>query len=261
MRLSNGIWLPSRPGVAGASVAAGGGGAASNAASLSITNMDTWYDAEGGSFASPGGIFKFSTQDCTVELWFKPPVGGIATNANKPIVESPDTFKTFKMRSATNGAVQTYFGGEWVISANGVLVDNEWRHVAVGWDASAGTAYTMSKTLPTPDTAWTTRGSTPQADPTTYYNFRISSYGADGAIGKWAEIRVWDHLRTAQQITDNYAGHIDPAASGLVALWLSANTVTDSINVIADEAADATDDAHAIVNGTNAAYDAEDYPF
>lgn len=220
-------------------------------ASLHLDNRDTWWDASDGDFATPGGLFKFSTQDMTAELWVKLTTGTLTASANH-IIDSTDDTKSFKLE-ATSGDTYGRFGGEWV-SNSGALTENTWVHVAAGWDASAGTAY-----INVNGAGWTTRGTNPQTDPVNYFGFRIGDWGAgNGHLCKVAEVRLWDHLRTAQEITDNKDLVIDNTASGLVALYASANANTGVIATVYDEAG--SNDA-ARQNGTNGAWDTEDLPF
>ena len=245
-----GIWIPRRGGHSSVSAALGGGGA-SLKASLHMNNRDTWWDANDGDFASPGGLFKFSTQDMTAEFWVKLTTGTLTASANL-VMGSTDDTKSFKAEF-TSGDTYGRFGGEWV-SNSGAISEDAWHHIATAWDASAGTAY-----INVDNAGWTTRGTTQQTDPVNYFGFRLGDWGAgSGHLCKVAEVRLWDHLRTAQQISDNYQSCISPGESGLVALYASANANVGSITTISDEAGsnDATRQ-----NGTNGAWDDSDLPF
>ena len=254
MLLRRGIWLELDGAGMGGNASlnvSGGGGGGLVPASLHIDNRDTWWDAADGDFASPGGLFQFSVQDYTVELWVKLTTGTLTASANY-IVVSTDDFRSMRIE-ATSGDVWHRAGGEWVTNPGGALSENVWHHVAGGWDASAGTAYININAG-----GWETRGTTPQTDPINFFGFRLGDWGAGaGHLCRLAEVRLWDHLRTAQEISDNYDSVISPAAYGLVALYASANANTGVITTVYDEAG--SNDC-VRQNGTNGVWDTDDVP-
>ena len=247
-----GIWIPRRGGHSSVSAALGGGGA-SLKASLNLNNIDTWWDADGGSFADGTGPFEFADNDHTMEGWFKVTE---TLGAEKQLIGSNDDVTNTKI-TVSSGDIWKRVGGEWAANAGGAPTINTWIHIASAWDASAGTAYIMSPSQS--DVAWTTRGTTPQSNPANFFGFRIGDWGAgNGYTCKYAEIRIWNGIRTAAEITGNYLKCISPSASGLVALYASANANTAGVTTVYDEAG-----ANNMTrqNGTNGAWDINDKPF
>jgi len=50
-------------------------------------------------------------------------------------------------------------------------------------------------------------------------SFTIGGEGWDGFEGRIDELRVWDHVRTAEQVLQGMNGTVDPATPGLVGYW------------------------------------------
>lgn len=253
MRKGIGLWLPR--GLGGVTVigAVGPGSGPSPAGSIVLTNDNTWYDATDGDFADGGGPFEFADNDYTVEGWFKVTE---ALGAEHQLVGSNDDITNMKI-SVGSGDIWARTGGEWASNAGGAPSQNDWIHIAAGWDASVGTAYIMS--VSQGDSVWTTRGTTPQSNPTNYFGFRIGDWGAgNGYTQKVAELRVWQGLRTAEEIVDNYARCIESGASGLVALYASAAANTAVVTSITDECGS---NDMTRQNSTNSSWDTEDVPF
>ncbi|MCL5018880.1 MAG: DUF4983 domain-containing protein [Patescibacteria group bacterium] len=96
-----------------------------------------------------------------------------------------------------------------------------WKHVAVAVDVSAQTAYFYFNGSSVANTQ-TNSGATAIYDGTAKFLFSGNSYDS-GIIehfhGKMDEWRLWNDLRTAQEIADNYNIDIATNSAGLAGYW------------------------------------------
>jgi hypothetical protein len=250
MDLRSGLWLPTRRGHSGVSVAGGGGKAAGDlVASLSLTSADTWFDSPEGQ-GDMNTVLQHATADITVEGWVRVPTlpGGEA----KLVTSVDDITGMYCSVSSTTFSFRA--GANQVDLA---IVQNTWTHFAWRFDASTGQLDAMVGGSGT----WTSDATpAPISNPTNYVGMRFGDWGVGaGTPCKYADIRVWNDLRTAEEIADNYNKTVLNDSPGLVALWASYNAATGGHATIDDEC-NGNDDLTEL-NATSASWDTGDLPF
>lgn len=166
----------------------------------------------------------------TYEAWIKPDtvsaVGNIVSKAS-------DTFGTsFVVWSDGRLALQTD-GGGWTTSTSTVAA-NEWQHVAVSYDPAAAGGTMTFYIDGVKDNTITGVGGT--IDPSTL--FAIGSQDGDAAAnlfdGNIADVRIWNDVRTENEIRDGMSGYVGGDEPGLIGNWRlnddlgGATTVADS---------------------------------
>jgi len=178
------------------------------------------------------------TGDFTVEFWLRK-VGSHSGNTDRVIVgkDHSTNFQWLVRFNETNGdsiklAVYETSGGtfherEWT----GLTTDNadEWHHVAITFDGSAGAAGTQMELFL--DSVSQGNGSAITE------NLLAGTFDSDGdlvlgglndATGveelkgyALADVRLWSDLRTGTEIANNYLVEQDPTAANLVGNWLT----------------------------------------
>lgn len=250
------LWLPTGGVSVATAIGGGGGGAAGLVASLNMPAATSWLDCTDGDFATGTGIFEYVDQDWTIEFWFKV-TGESYPGGEKRLIGNVDTASA-SFVSVNSSVLDFRVGGNSIQQTLPTV--QEWHHIAHKWDASADQQYGRV------DNANFEQDGT-QAEvgnPSTYFGFRpFGGYGTDGLDGiKYAEIRVWNTLRSDEEIAANKDSCIDPGATGLVALYASASANTATVATIADESTNGSDNtvAESGVSGATA-WDTEDLPF
>lgn len=172
----------------------------------------------------------------TIEFWFKPESlwSGI--------------FGGFISKDDDNGtrgwSFYTVVTSFWfyITSDGGTTVDlvefvaptgaGTWRHMAITCDVRNSTATTFEYFI---DTVSQGNGSpntsgniSSISDNSNDVNVGNRPGNADYLDGKMYDIRVWDHVRTPTQISDNWKTAISPTANGLIAHWKLDQDTTDA---------------------------------
>ncbi|NMM43240.1 tandem-95 repeat protein [Rhodospirillaceae bacterium KN72] len=112
------------------------------------------------------------------------------------------------------------YNGAPFLTSSATIPTGEWHHVAVTFSGTEGSIYIDGQL----DTTVTANFSVPPVTTTNgggaaiggWYEHGDSSFDMDGQMG---EFRVWDTVRTAQEIEDNYLASMDGTETGLRALY------------------------------------------
>lgn len=177
--------------------------------------------------------------DLTFEMWVKPTTA-LGTDAQRCFLSKFDSstgvdvaYAFFEYDSSGTYSLKL------TVSANGSTQDNylvsttrlsagTWYHIAVSWDASTSTAtfYVNASSI-----------GTATGSATSLYNsserFIIGALGQNNANGvQWFDgliddVRVWNVVRTATEISDNYQKELLGSETGLVGYWKLNNDYLD----------------------------------
>lgn len=166
------------------------------------------------------------TGDMTIEMWVRLTTHADANLAGK--WNSTGNQRSFIFQySASTGlyfAISTDGSAATDGSIAQTLSTKKWYHVAVAYDASAGTAevYLNGVSLGTISSLATSIFNSSA-------NFEVGHFQSSGTYcnGKIKDVRVWNTLRTDQEIADNFNVIQTGAESGLVSNWLFEGDYTD----------------------------------
>ena len=190
-------------------------------------------DLESGSsqYASRADTASLSiTGDMSIECWVKRESTGAHCMVSKQgdgvnasyFFQFHSTDKYRFSVSATGGDFSVF-----PASTTSVVADGSWHHVAVTYNAAAGTcAFYLD------GAADGTGASLPTSIHDNVSNFHVGRTGAaadfqyfDGLID---EVRIWNDIRTAQEISDNYRTELVGNEAGLAAYYKFNNVYTDA---------------------------------
>lgn len=128
-------------------------------------------------------------------------------------------------------------------STSAITIDTDWHHVAITVDISVPTGvwYLDGDPIATTVAASAAKNMTDTSSPVwvgAHDNTVAGEAFWDGLID---EVRIWNDIRTAQEISDNYNTQITGGEAGLVAYWMLNNNAedkgesTDPAGAIADD--------------------------
>ena len=195
--------------------------------SLDFDGTDDTVQIVGNNADINGGVF-------TIETWIRADgsqANGTAIFDNLP---NPPNNEGFQL-SIENSGLKVYFGDDGTGTANNigdarVVADGSWHHVAVTFDGSVGTVYVDGA-------AGSTLTLTGNYVPGSGDLFLGNNDGIQFFDGQMADVRLWDSVRTADEIADNVTNFVAADTPGLVANWrlddggpASATTATDVVN-------------------------------
>ena len=126
------------------------------------------------------------------------------------------------------------YNGAPFLTSSATIPTGEWHHIAVTFSTTEGSIYidgqldtTVSANFAVPSVTTTNGGGAAIGG---WYEFGDGDYDMDGQVG---EFRVWDTMRTAQEIEDNYRATMDGTEPDLRAVYdfapsyVSGDTIPD----------------------------------
>ncbi|MCX6182976.1 MAG: T9SS type A sorting domain-containing protein [Bacteroidetes bacterium] len=121
-----------------------------------------------------------------------------------------------------NGVIQSYMGsGTWVACSGSGFNDGQWHHLGVTKNGTAVTIYVDGVVVGT-------RSATLNLSSNMY--FGGTSVSTDYFVGTLDEIRIWNIVRTKDEIGLNFNTELAGNETGLVAYW-DFNTATGATNI------------------------------
>lgn len=170
------------------------------------------------------GAISTMTDDFTVEVWAKPESYGTGMIFSRYTVASDDGM-VFQLNAA--GQAIIYGAGTGNRTATSSLVVNlgKWTHLAGTLDMSAGTStmyfngISVTTTIAGAGTSFTQSGD---------MMIGRAGTGTDYFDGKLSDLRVWNVVRTATQIKDNYNQQLVGNETNLVGYWKLNGDFNDS---------------------------------
>jgi len=180
------------------------------------------------------------TGDITIEAWIKleqlPSTAGLPfCMVSKYISDTAGRSYRFEI-NASDKILWAYTsdgeGGTFTYSvSDAVIVDGDdvgvWVHLAGSFDVSGPTATLYKNGSPVADTV--TGSANSIKDSTTDFVIGASEEGTAAYFdGKIKDARVWNDIRTGQEIDDNKCVDIANDSQGLTGRWLFENDATDS---------------------------------
>lgn len=174
--------------------------------------------------------------DITIEAWVKPSIGTTYAIAGK--WNNADYNNAYYLQLANTGKFNFYYSdtGVWTSHNTGLYftydftsLSNTWFHVAVAVDVDAKTGYlylngSLVETLTNSSGYATSIYNSP-------VRFEIGAAATNSTArynGKMDEVRVWNDIRTAQEIADNYNTELTGSESNLQGYWKLNNSLLDS---------------------------------
>lgn len=158
----------------------------------------------------------------TVEAWIKVP----SSSGMRPIISKLDSDQTgWEMRLMTNHKLTFILANDWgsnyimAFSGSGLPMDDEWRHVACAYDTTAGVD---------PVKMWIDGVESPVTIAVNSLNDSFLSEatlklgrnaGGNTFTGIIDDVRLWDHVRTTDEIFNNMDYHLNGHESGLLGYW------------------------------------------
>lgn len=166
----------------------------------------------------------------TYEAWIKPDTvsayGNIVSKASDGGGTSFIIWPDGRLGLQTDGVGWTY--------STSTVAANEWQHVAVSYDPAAAGGTMTFYINGQADNAITGVGGT--IDPSTLFAVGSQSGASASNLfnGNIADVRVWENVRTVNDIREGMNGYIDPETPGLVSNWrlnddLGTTTAGDTI--------------------------------
>ncbi len=165
-------------------------------------------------------VTELGTAAFTMEAWIKT----ICTECG--IITKSDADNTWEMGEKVmyldgNGNLAFVGHSSNYVITNATVNDNEWHHVAIAWDYSTQTAKAYVDGQAVALTSSSYNGQASDA------SFSLQLGKANGAtneaknnfMGYMDEVRVWNVMRTEEQITENYNRYINNGRDNLIAYW------------------------------------------
>ena len=170
------------------------------------------------------------TSDLTFEAWIK--FESLSTSEHRPIIakSGSSSNRGYRFYVYLNSELRLYISPDGTnyeeYSVSWSPSTDTWYHVAVSWDASASEAkfYVDGSQQGTTQTGSYT-GIKDQSEP--FQIGRLTTTSGEYFDGKMDEVRVWDDVRTATEISDNYGKRISSSSSNLQGYWQLDNDLTD----------------------------------
>lgn len=185
------------------------------------------------------GVLDLST-DFTLEMWIKleslpSVVGDMALITKRSAGEIAYFFNIAEGGAGVNRLYGYYSSDGGTTVTDGRDTDNTfgsetgvWHHIAVSADISAST-FTFYLDGTARNTTMITQNATTIGNRTSPFDLGGYNICAGQNIdGKIDEIRVWNDIRTAQEISDNYQTELTGSEAGLVGYWQLDNNPNDS---------------------------------
>lgn len=179
------------------------------------------------------------TGDCTFEAWIKLEQLPSTKGSNMVILAKQNTNNTgsyaYRVNLDTaNKLASTFWDASNNASAN--LTDSvfvsagEWIHIAVVMDVSVP-SITIYKNGTEVDSTMSTENATSIGD--NAYRFQIGTTNSDGSAlwffdGLIDEVRVWNDVRTPEEISDNFEKELIGNETNLVGYWKFNNDALDT---------------------------------
>jgi hypothetical protein len=158
-------------------------------------------------------------QTITIEAWVK--IGG-TTTANTILNKGGSSFD-YQLGILTSTAKPFFRGPSSQASSNLVIPVGVWTHLAVTSNGTTATFY-MNGVPEAPISSAVALGSSSN-------EMRIGKGNADAGSGKIDELRLWNVVRTAAEISANMCNKWVPNnATGLLAKWHFDSTLVDSVH-------------------------------
>ena len=215
-------------GAAGSGATAGAGG--SNTHSLATTQNKYATIIDNPSLSIVG--------DLTIELWIRPTLPGagshgrvilskwLAGTANQRsylIVLRPGSTPQFEFWISPDGQLPTGF----LKHAHTPTV-NQWTHLATTFEAATGTSRLyIAGSLVTQQT-FPAITQIHDGNAALHIGRGEPSVAMDEWEGQLDEVRIWNVIRSANEIMSNMSQHISPTTPGLVGYWRLDNSLTDA---------------------------------
>ena len=215
---------------------------------VSTLNSNTGVQTDTTNYLDGGDIAAFdfgATQDFSVELWVKT---SDAAAANGVIIGKRDGSGAgweVTLLNPTTGAIGFNIsdGAVSIITpiSSGVYNDGEYHHVAFTVDRTGNEAlaYLDGDLSFTRDISSVTGAL--DAGTATLRAFARSDLGErldDGAID---DLRIWDDVRTAAEIKENYQSELVGNEANLIGYWKMDGSVGASVTTITDDSANSND--------------------
>lgn len=172
------------------------------------------------------------TGDITIEAWVK--FTSLEANATPVHKHNGDDGGYYLIAASSGTKLQCHIeasNGTDVIditSTNAIFSTDTWYHVAVSVDVSAstGTMYLNGSSI----SAGVTGSATSIGTNTNNFTIGGANVGVLLMNGLVDEVRIWDDIRTAQEISDNYDKVLDNPGSeaNLQGYWQMEDDLTDS---------------------------------
>lgn len=188
-------------------------------------------------FSAPDSQSLSITGDITIEAWIKLEQLPSAPDTDFNIVDKiaanqrawswklrTNNKLVFAFNGVADASTETAGTGGTAFGAGDVGV---WRHVAVAVDVSAP-SMTFYKNGVAMTTSYGTTTATSIADTTAKLSIGAWGEGSEGFFdGKIDEVRVWNDIRTASEIANNYNKELVGTESGLAGYWKFNNSLLD----------------------------------
>ena len=196
-----------------------GGNATVNDANVENLGKALHFDGTNDFVGYPTGVLGLTK--FTIEMWFKQDVSQVGFLLGKSVEQ-------YEIHTHADQSIR-------LIPVNGVYVDtepgvynlNEWTHLVVIYDPSN----TLSQIYVNGNELSTTSGgpnpfSTPISDGGSQFTLALRNGGGNQYQGSIDEFRVWNTVRTANEIKDNYKKQLIGNEAGLV-LYANLDDIND----------------------------------
>jgi hypothetical protein len=176
----------------------------------------------------PVSLFADSSQQWTIEFWFNstalPATGTADWLINKSFGTGVNTARTFQIRVAANGNIQSWIRGSSTALATAVPL-NQWNHLAVTWDGTTARSYLNGGSPVTCNVGTAVEETSERI----WFGGYFSSNSYNGYL---SDIRIWNNARTQSQIQINKDWRLSGNEVDLIGYWrlndsVGSNTAID----------------------------------
>ncbi|MEM7186130.1 MAG: LamG-like jellyroll fold domain-containing protein, partial [Bacteroidota bacterium] len=166
-----------------------------------------------------------ATDSFTIEAWVKTDVTGLMQIVSKLGIEE-NTFRGWGMQLSSMGTISGYVSTEWFnnfryVEGTAFVADGQWHHVALSFDG-ADTIQLYVDGQPDANSDETIAGALTSIETTS--GTHIGNYDGNGNPGEYFfgnidEIRIWDTVRTAAEILENYNSEMGGTETNLIGYY------------------------------------------
>lgn len=186
--------------------------AAVNDAPVAGTPYALAFDGNSGSVTTPG--VNLSSRSFTIEFWAKPTTTGndrwIITQGSQPVVD-----QTLHIGYRSNDRFTFAFWGD-DLNTPGTYLDQDWHHWACSYDSTTGQRTIYRDGVPIVSDVATGKYA---GSGSLYFANSLAASTSTHWAGQLDEVRVWDGVRSEDDIRSNFNIPIPGSTLGLLGYW------------------------------------------
>ena len=172
------------------------------------------------------------TGDISVEAWIKRESIGVSMYLISKFGNATGNWRTYALNITSDNFLEFNYnqdgtGGGWTQErADVAITSTDWQHVAATADVSAKTVilYVDGSAVASTQLA---SNATSIHDNAMAVHIGAADTGSASFDGLMDEVRVWNDIRTAGEISDNYQQEISGGSAGLAGYWQVNNDLLD----------------------------------